>query len=131
MRGGFIRQGGDVQAAEDDEDTDGAIAIGQGICAFRVGDVDLNRDQVQALLTVHSRAMLHVLIDDHRFIVRPEIRGEGCQAERRKQGVLDWSPVRAGRLGQGGEDELDAQASPGLHVGHAPVLRDITNYFVL
>ena len=130
VRGRLVWQSGDVQTAENDEDASAAIAIGQSIGAFRVGDVNLNRDQIQVFVVAHGCPMLDVLIEDYRLVVRPEIGGERGETEWWKQGVLDRSPVRTGRLGQGREDELDPQGSSGRH-SRGRHVAGITNYFVL
>src|SRR6185436_15968909 len=76
--------------------------------------------------------MLNVLIEDYRFVVRPKIGGERGETKWWKQGVLDRSPVRAGRFGQGREDELYAQASVWHSHGcgtHVAALLQTTLYY--
>ena len=56
VRGGLVREGGDVQAAEGNEDALRPVVIGQRIGAARAGDVDLNRDEVRRDLDVSTRS---------------------------------------------------------------------------
>src|SRR5262249_58836723 len=101
VRRGLVGQRCHVQAAEDDKDAFGAIGVGQGVCALRVGDVDLNRHQVRLIV---GRQRRDVLVFDRRLVVRPQVGGERRQAERRKERGLHGPPGRAGGLGQGGQD---------------------------
>jgi len=48
-----------------------------------------------------------VLVANRDLVVIAQVGGERCQAERRKEGVLDWSEERAPGLSKGGEDHLD------------------------
>ena len=118
VRRRFGRQRGHVQAAEDDEDAARAIAVRDPVRPVRVRDVDLDHDEVRRV--VRGQA-LDVLVDDHRLVVRPQVGGERRQAERREQRVLDRPPVRARRLGQGGQDELDAERALARHALHCKV----------
>jgi hypothetical protein len=109
VRRRLVRQRRDVQAAERDERSPRAVVIGETVGAVGVGDVDLDDDQVRTVVGVEP---LDVLVDNHGVVVGRQIRGERGEAERREQRVLDRTPVRAGRFGQGREDELDAGAGP-------------------
>ena len=109
VRGGFVGQRRHVQAAERDERAAGAIVVREPVGAPRVGDVDLDDDEIGTVVEIERRDML--VLDD-RLVVRSEIGGERGQTERRKERVLDRPPVRAGRFGQRRQDELDAQRSP-------------------
>ena len=100
---------GHVQAAEDDEHALGAVRVGERVGAARVGDVDLNGDEIGTVVAWSGR---DVLVDDLGLVVWVEVGGERGQAERREQRVFDRPPVRAGGFGQGRQDELHAQAVP-------------------
>jgi hypothetical protein len=58
VRGRFVRQRRDVQAAQDDEHAAGAIAIGDSIGAVGVRDVDLDDDQVGFVVRAHGYDIL-------------------------------------------------------------------------
>ena len=103
VRGGLVRQRGDMQAAQRNEDTLGPIRIGHRIRALRVGDVDLNDDQVRMVVGVYAA---DVFVNDDRLIVGTEIRGERGQAKRRKQRVFDRTPIGARGFGERRQDEL-------------------------
>lgn len=90
--------------------------IRQPICAAGVGDVDLNHHQVRAIREVQP---LNMFVLDARIVVRPKVRRKRGEAERRKQRVLDGTPVRAGGFGERREDELDVQAANG-HLRREP-----------
>jgi hypothetical protein len=105
VRGGFIGERGHVQAAEGDEDAFRAIAIGERVGAFGVGDVDLDGDEIGSIVRVERG---DVLVDDHGVIIGSQIRRERREAEGREERVFDRPPIRACRFGQSGEDELHA-----------------------
>jgi hypothetical protein len=109
VSGGLVGQRRDVQSAERHERSACAIRVGQPVRAAGVGDVDLNHHEIRPVVELQRR---HVLVFEHGFVAGRQIRGQGGEAERRKERVLDGPPVRAGRLGEGGEDE------PGSNVAH-------------
>ena len=104
MRRGFLGQRRHVQAAEHDEDAFRAVGVGERVRALRVGDVDLNHDEIG---TVVAGERLHVLVDDRRLVVGPEVRGEGREAERRKERVFHRPPAGSGGFGQCRQDQRD------------------------
>lgn len=108
VRRGLIGQRGHVQSPDRHECAPGAIVVGDAIGAIGVRDVRLDQHEIRAVVEVE---LLHVLVHEHRLIVRVEKRGQGCEAERRKQRVLDWTPVGAGRLREGGENQLDSKTA--------------------
>jgi hypothetical protein len=102
----FVGQRGDVQPSERDERAPSTVMIGKRVCPSRAGDVDLNHHQVRTIVEPETRDMF---VLDRCCIVRLQVRGERGEPERRKQRILDWSPVGTARFGQGRENELDAQ----------------------
>ena len=106
VRRRLVGQRRHVQAAERDEDAFRPVVVGDAVGAARVGDVDLDDDEVGRVVGVERR---DVLVHQHRLVVGPEIGRERGQAERREQRVFDRTPVRAGGLGQRRQDELHAQ----------------------
>lgn len=106
MRRRLVGQRRDVEAAQRDEDAFVPVPVGESVSAARVRDVDLDDDEVGRVVGVERR---DVLVHQHRLVLRPEIGRERGKAERREQGVLDRTPVRAGGLGQRRQDELHAQ----------------------
>jgi len=109
--GGLVGQRRDVQAAEHDVHTAGAIAVGDLVRAIGVRDVDLDDDEIGCIVQVQR---LDVLVLQHDLDGGVEVGGEGGQAQGRKERVLDGAPVRAGRLRQRGQQERDA---PEGHAG--------------
>jgi hypothetical protein len=105
VRCGFIRQGGDVKAAEKHVRATPAVVVSDLIRAIGVGDVNLNDHQVR--LVVQGEP-LDVLVVQGNLQIRIEIRGERGQTKRGKQRVLDRPPIRTRRFGQGRKNELDA-----------------------
>ena len=110
VRRRFFGQRRDVQPAEHDERAASPVVVGDRVGAARVGDVDLNDDEVGTIVELQPR---HVLVFDHGFVVRPQVGRQRRQPERRKQRVFDRAPVRAGGFGQRREDEFDAERSHG------------------
>ncbi len=110
VRGGFLRQRRDVQAAEDDERSASPVVVRQPVRPAGIGDVDLDHDEIGPVVEAEGR---HVLVFDHGFVVRRQVRRERREAEWREQRVLDGPPVGTRRLGEGGQDELDAQRPHG------------------
>jgi hypothetical protein len=106
VMGRLLREGSHVQSTERDESTPRAIRVGQPIRAIRVGDVDLNDDEVR---TIVGGQGLDVLVDEHRLVVGPQVRGKRREAKRREKRILDRPPEGTCRLGQCRKDELDAQ----------------------
>ncbi len=82
MRDGLVWKRGDVQAAQRDEDTLGAVGVGHRIRALRIGDVDLNDHQIRMVVGVHRA---DVFVNDPRLVVGTEIRGQRGQPEWGKQ----------------------------------------------
>ena len=115
-----------MQAAEGNEDALRPVVIRQRIGAPRAGDVDLNRDEVRPISSVDA---LDMLVDDGGFVVGLKVGSERREAKRREQRVFDRSPVRAGGLRQGGEDELDAKRT--VRGGHLRRQYDIANNFAI
>ena len=87
----LVRQRRDVQAAEQRRRTPRAIVVRDLVRSIRVGDVDLNDDQVGR----SSRSSLSTCSSSMMTSSSAEVRGERRQAKRRKEGVLDgmlrWS----------------------------------------
>ena len=115
----FVRQRGDVQAAEHDVRASRAVTIRDAVRAVCVGDVDLNQDQVGVIVCGQA---LDVFVDEDRLVAGAQICGERREAERRKERVLDWPPIRTGSLGQGGQDEFDSQVSSRAHTLYCKVI---------
>ncbi len=95
-----------MEAAKGDEDALGSVRIGDPVRASRVGDVDLDDDEVRQIVGVDRR---HVLVHDHGLVVRPQRGGQRGEAEGREEGVFNRTPVRAGGLGERRQDELHPQ----------------------
>ena len=105
VRGRLIRQRCDVEATEHYVGTTRTIVVSDLVRPICVGDVDLNDDQVWLVVEVE---LLDVLVLQRDLEVGIEIRGESCQAKRRKERVLDRPPVGTCRLGQRGKNEFYA-----------------------
>jgi hypothetical protein len=97
-----------MQPAERDEYAFATVRIGQGIRSPRVRDVDLDDDEVWAIVGVNA---LDVLVDDDGLVIISQVRGESGEPEGRKQRVLDRAPERAGGLSQRWQNELHAKAA--------------------
>ena len=109
----FVRQRGDVKAAEDDVRAARAVMVGDAVGAVGVGDVDLNDHQVGVIVEVQR---LDVLVLKRDLEIGIEIRRQRRQTERREERVLDRSPVGAGGFGQRRQDQLHApQRAQGGH----------------
>ena len=101
MRGGLVREGGDVQTAEADENAAGAIRVGDRVGAARTGDVDLDDDEIGAIVEAE---LLDVLVDDFGVMDRVEVAARvasprGGKREYlmgRKRGLV--ASVSAGRM---------------------------------
>ncbi len=106
VRGGLVRQRGDVQPAEGDEDAAGPVRVGQLVGAAGRRDVDLDHHEVGPVAV--EVQPLHVLVPDPHLVVRAQVPGQGRQPQRGKQRVLDRPEERAGRLGQRRQDHRDA-----------------------
>lgn len=65
------------------------------IGAIRVGDVNLDHDEVRCVL---ESEWLYVLVLDYGAVVRRQIRGKSGESKRREERVFDWAPVGIGRL---------------------------------
>ena len=63
--------------------------------AIGVGDIDLNDYQIRPIIELQ---ILDMFVLQRNVEIGIEIGGEGGEAERRKERVLDWTPVRTGRL---------------------------------
>src|ERR1700675_3850299 len=65
-----------------------------------------------------------MFVYDGGVIIGREISGEGGEGERRKQRILDGTPIRIGRLSEGGEDELDVERARARRRKRMRSLRD-------
>jgi len=101
--GGLVGQRGHVQAAERHEGSARPVVVGDPVRAQGVGDVNLNQHEIRPVVDVQR---CHVLVHQHRFVVRIEEGRERGQPEWRKQGVLDRTPVWIGGFGEGRQDQL-------------------------
>lgn len=86
-----------MEAAKRDVCTLASIVVGDAIRAIRVGDVDLDNNQVRLIVQLQR---LDVLVLEADVGIGREAGGEGRQAERGKQRVFDRSPVGAGGFGE-------------------------------
>lgn len=93
-----------MQATETDERAFAAIVVSDAVSAVGVGDVDLNDDQIGGVV---DGERLDVFVDDEGVVIRREICGEGSEPERREEGVLDGTPIRACCFCEGRENEFD------------------------
>ena len=105
---GFVRQRGHVQAAQAHVAAAPPVMIRQLVGPPGRGDVDLDHHQVGRVVQHQG---LDVLVLDRDLVVGRQIAGQGRQAERREQRVLDRPKPRAGGLGEGRQDHLDAHCS--------------------
>jgi hypothetical protein len=103
MRRRFVGQGGDVQSTERDEAAARSIQIGKPIRPIRIGDVDLDDDEIGRIV---ERERLDVFVFEDGAIVGVQIGGERGETERRKERVFDRPEERAGGFGEGGKDEF-------------------------
>jgi hypothetical protein len=71
-----------VQSAECDKDALATVAVGEGIRATRIRDVDLYDNQVRVVVCIYP---LDMLVNDDRFVVFVEIRAERGEAKRWKE----------------------------------------------
>jgi hypothetical protein len=101
-----------MQSAQRDEDAFATVGVGQCVGAPRVRDVDLDDDEVWAVV-VSTRSTCSSTIDG--LVVVTQVGSERGEAERRKQRVLDRTPERTGRFSQRRQDELHAKASLSHH----------------
>jgi len=106
VRLGLGRKGCHVQSPERDEAAAGSVEIGQPVRAVGVRDVDLDDDEIRAVVQ-GQRPDMFVL--DDCVVIGAEVCREGREAEGRKEGVFNRPPEGAGGLGEGGEDEFDPQ----------------------
>jgi hypothetical protein len=107
VRRGLLREGGDVQSTQHDVGSAPAIVIGQLVGPAGGRDVGLDHHQVGLVVEVER---FDVLVLERDLIVVVEIAGQRGEAEGREQRVFDRPEERALRLGEGGENELDAHA---------------------
>src|SRR6266550_6641557 len=105
----LIRQRCDVEATEQYVGTERTIVVSDLVCPICVGDVDLYDHQVWLVVEVD---LLDVLVLQRDLEVGIEIRGESCQAEGRKERVLDRPPIGTRCFGQRGKNELHALERP-------------------
>src|SRR5687767_4188127 len=92
-----------METAEHDVGAARPVMVGDAVGAVRVGDVDLNDDEVRAIVQVER---LYMLVLNRGLDVGVEIGRQRGQSERRKERVLDRPPVRARGLGQRRKDEF-------------------------
>ena len=108
VRRRFLGQRRHVQPAHRHECAPGPVVVGDAIGAIGVRDVGLDEHEIRPVVEVE---LLHMLVHEHRFVVRVEKRGQRGEAERRKQRVLNGTPVGAGRLRKGGENQLYSETA--------------------
>ena len=108
--GGLLRQARRVQPAEADVGALGAVVVGVAVGAPGRGDVGLDDDEVRLVVEAQRLDVLVLQVD---LVVGVEVAGQGGEAERREQRVLDRAPVAAvgGRLGRA--DHLDPERAAG------------------
>ena len=108
--GRLVRQARRVQPAEADVGAPGAVVVGVAVGAPGRGDVRLDDDEVGLVVEAQGLDVLVLQVD---LVVRVQVAGQGGEAERREERVLDRAPVAAvgGRLGRA--DHLDAERPPG------------------
>ncbi len=104
MRCGLLGQRRYVQAAEHDISAAFAVMVGQTIRPPRRRDVDLDDDQVRAVLELQP---LDMLVLNFHVIVVAHVPGERGETERRKQRILDRTPEGARGFGERRQDHLD------------------------
>jgi len=119
----LLRQRGHVQAAEDDISALRAIVVGQPIRAAGGGDVDLDDDEVRLVGEIE---LLDMLVLHHDVVIGPQIRGQGREAQRREQRVLDRAEVGAHRLGERGQDHLHFHATEGIEAARPSPQREVS-----
>jgi hypothetical protein len=105
---GLARERRDVEAAEDDEDTPGTVAIGDRVGTPGRRDVHLDPHEVGRTARVE---VPDVLVLDADLVRGVEVAGERREAEGREERVLDGAEEGALRLGEGGQQELDLTAA--------------------
>src|SRR5262245_53184975 len=99
-----MRQGSDVQPTKRDIRAARAIVIGYLVGAVRVGDVDLDDDEVRLIVEVE---LFDMFILQRYFEIGIQVSGESREPQRRKERVLNWPPVRTRSLRQRGEKQLE------------------------
>ncbi len=93
-----------MQPAQADVSAFAPVMVGDLVGAVGGGDIDLDHHQVGLVVQVKG---FHVLVLDADLILRVQITGQGCQAQGRKERILDRPPEWAGRFGQGRQDHLN------------------------
>ena len=109
VRGGLLRARSHVQSAQAHVRTAGAVVRRELVGASRVGDVDLDGDEVRGVAVSDRRDMLVAQLD---LVGLAEMRGKRCQTQRWEQRVLDRAVVWAGGLRQRREDQFDSHVVP-------------------
>ena len=82
MRRRLVRQRRHVETAEDHERACRAVGIRELVRPPGIGDVDLNHHEIRPIVEREPR---HVLVLDHGFVVRREIRGQRGEPEGREE----------------------------------------------
>src|SRR6185437_13901909 len=91
------------QSAKADESPTFPIKVCESVGAVRIGDVNLDDHKIRAVV---ESEWLYVLVFDDGTVIRREICGQRGESEWRKERVLNRTPVRIGRFGQCGKNEL-------------------------
>src|SRR5688572_3633437 len=125
MRCRLVGQRRDVQSAQCHVGALASVVIRDAIRAIRVRDVDLDHHQIGLIVEVE---WLDVLVLQTNVERRIEVRRQGRKTERRKQRVLNGSPVGAGGFGERREDQLHAPQTS-KQVVHAATIPQTTLHY--
>jgi len=118
VRRSLAGERGDMQPPETDMHPAGAVMVRDPVGPAGGGDVDLDGDQVRAVLQVER---LHVLVADRGLVVGIEVTRQGGQSQGGEEAVLDGAPEGAPGLGERGQDQFDPHRASAA--GSAPNLR--------
>src|SRR5258708_25411834 len=94
-----------MQSAKGDTRYTPARVVGEFVRTPRRRDVDLDHDQVGLVI---QAKLFDVLVTDRDFIAIVQVGGQGGEAERREQRILDGPEEWTRGFGQRGQDHLDS-----------------------
>jgi len=96
VKGGLLRERRHMQPTQGDVDPAGPVVIREAIGPLSRCDIDLYGDQIGLIIPIQD---LDMLVLNRDVVPVVQVRGQRRETKRRKQGVFDRPPVRAGGLG--------------------------------